>query len=297
MGAVFRIGAIFVVAIKRLFSRRGLALATMLGLVAAVALTMSVPLYADAVYNRVLLEDVKAEDAATRRPPFAFMFSYLGSRSGSVSWEKVQAVDRYLTEEASPALGLPQKVKVRYFATDNFKLFPQVDVAYASTKDPLAWIGFAFASDLEKHIHLVEGKLPSVAEASPDSPVEALMSEPLALKLGAQVGETFLAFGERQTKTKAERGFQIPVRISGIWKPTDPQDRFWFYAPANLETVLMVPEATFVGRLNSYLDDAIYLAIWYMVMDGSNVRSGDAASLLSRINGVEHRADVLLPTT
>ena len=54
MGFILRIWATVVVAIKRLFSQRGLALATTLGLVAAVALVMSVPTYADAVYYRML---------------------------------------------------------------------------------------------------------------------------------------------------------------------------------------------------------------------------------------------------
>ena len=67
--------------------------------------------------------------------------------------------------------------------------------------------------------------------------------------------------------------------------------------PTSLENLLMVPEGTLVGRLNPTLDNAIYLAVWYLIMDGTNVRSGDALSLLGRINGVMQRADTLLPAT
>ena len=58
--------AIFVLAFKRLLSQRGLALATTVGLVIALALTLSVPLYAGAVYDRVLREELvtNEEDAA-----------------------------------------------------------------------------------------------------------------------------------------------------------------------------------------------------------------------------------------
>jgi putative ABC transport system permease protein len=296
MSALLRIEAVFVVAVKRLFSQRGLALAIMLGLVTAVALTMSIPLYTDAVYNRVLLEEVSAQEKTARRPPFAFMFSYIGAWSKPVTWEKVQAVDQYLSTETSQALGLPRKLLVRHFTTDNFKLFPQSNTAYASTKDPLAWVNFAFTQDLEKHITLVEGRFPSVAPASPESPVEALMSESLALTLGARAGEDYITFVRRAT-TKGEQAYQIPVRVVGIWKPTDSQESYWFWAPTSLEDLLMVPEGTLVGRLNPTLDNAVYLAVWYLIMDGTNVRSGDALSLLGRINGVMQRADTLLPAT
>jgi hypothetical protein len=73
MKVIMRAVAIFVVALKRLLSQPGLALATGIGLVAAIALTMSVPLYADAVYYRTLragLFDKPDEEFATRpRPP------------------------------------------------------------------------------------------------------------------------------------------------------------------------------------------------------------------------------------
>ena len=55
--------------------------ATSLGLVTAVALTMSVPLYADAVYYRVLREELSGattEGGAVTRPPFAFIEWGLG---------------------------------------------------------------------------------------------------------------------------------------------------------------------------------------------------------------------------
>src|ERR1051326_1431349 len=99
MSALFRIWAIGVVATKRLFSQRGLALATVVGLVASVALTMSVPLYADAVYYRVLSGklglDNSTETKADTPPPFAFLFRYLGSWDGSLQLENTQALDAY----------------------------------------------------------------------------------------------------------------------------------------------------------------------------------------------------------
>ena len=50
--------AILVIAVKRLYAQKGLTLATLLGLVMTITLTLSIPLYADAVYFRVLREEL-----------------------------------------------------------------------------------------------------------------------------------------------------------------------------------------------------------------------------------------------
>jgi putative ABC transport system permease protein len=299
MNILLRTWAIFVVAAKRLFSQRWLALATALGLVASVALTMSTPLYADAVYYRVFREELLGEEAleASRtHPPFAFMFRYIGAWGGPVEWEDTQSVDAYLSGPGSSALGLPQKLMLRYFKTDNFQLFPQEDIAYADIKDPLTWISLAFASDLENHVTVLEGSFPAVAAAAQDSTVEVLISEPLALELGLQVGETYIAYARHKTE-EVERTTQIPVRIAGVWKPTDPQEEFWFYDPKALDDTMLVAEETFTGRIGPYLEDEVYLGLWYLVMDGSDVHASDAASLLARITAVQQQAAALLPNT
>ncbi|MCD6289428.1 MAG: FtsX-like permease family protein [Anaerolineae bacterium] len=299
MSALLRLWAIFVVAAKRLFSQRGLALATTLGLITAVALTMSVPLYADAVYYRILRKELSGktpgEGGNVTRPPFAFMFRYLGAWHGPLQWEDIQKADQYLSGPAAKELGLPLKMMVRHFKTNNFRLFPEEDIAYADTKQPLAWVSFGFISDLQDHIKVIEGNFPKVAEPTQDSTVEVLVSEHRAMELGLQVGETYIAFDRRATKKG--RSIQIPVRIAGVWEPRDPKDEYWFYNPAAMKDLLLVPESTFVGRLSPYLDDEVYLALWYLVMDGSNVHSSDVGRLLVNITAVRQKVSSLLPDT
>ena len=69
MGVVLRSWAIVVVAAKRLLAQRWLALALMLGLITAIALVMSIPLYADAVYYRILQEDLGASNTSSTIQP------------------------------------------------------------------------------------------------------------------------------------------------------------------------------------------------------------------------------------
>src|SRR5919202_3692664 len=169
MSILLRATAFLSVALRRLLSQRALTLGIFLGLVASIALTMSIPLYADAVYNRVLGEKLTRDPQDVPRPPFAFLFRYDGAWAGTVQWEEIEQVDAYLSRQAGPALGLPTKWMVRQFATDTFRVFPQKEVAYADVKEPLLWIQFGFLSDFEKHITLLEGRLPAPTESVEDA--------------------------------------------------------------------------------------------------------------------------------
>jgi putative ABC transport system permease protein len=296
MTLLLRIWAIFVIAVKRLYAQRGLALATLLGLVVTIALALSIPLYADAVYFRVLREELSRTSvtSTTGRSPFAFMFRYIGAWNGLVDLDKVQAVDAYLSGPVVSQLRLPQQSLTRYFKTDNFRLFPLDQVAYADTRDPLAWVNFGFVTGIENQITILEGGFPAEAESAPDSTVAVLISEDLALELGLQVGETFMTF-TRQEIEGVQRTVQVPIQISGIWRATDPADPFWFYTPETLEELLLVPEGTFLNRIGPYMNGEVALALWYLLLDGSNVHAADAGPLLSRINAAQQRTSALLP--
>ena len=298
MNFLLRAWAIFLVAARRLFSQTGLNLATLLGLVVAIALSLSIPLYADAIYYRIfrqtLSEAANPGGGDAGRSPFAFMFRYVGAWRGATSWEKVQPVDEYISNLGASLLGLPQQIFVRHAKTDNFRLFPQDQIAYADVKDPLAWVSFGFVSGLEDHITLVEGNLPAVATASQDSTVEVLVSEKMASDLGIQAGETYMTFTRRKIDG-VEYATQIPIMVAGIWRPTDTADPFWFYKPAAFDDVLLVPPDTFLSRIEPYMKDGIYLALWYLVLDGSNVHAADALGLLSRIVFIQQRTSGLLP--
>lgn len=298
MKFLLQIWAIFVVAVKRLYAQKGLALSALLGLIAAISLTLSVPLYADAVYFRVLEEELAAGSPTNvnmpERSPFTFMFRYVGAWKGPVSWEDVQPIDEYFTERAPSALRLPRQLLVRYFKTDNFRLFPEDQVAYASTTDPLAWVSFGYVTDIQDKINILEGSLPAPAASSVDSVIEVLISEAMATKLGLQVGESYMAFVQREVEG-VRQTIQLPVQIVGVWQAKDATDIFWFYTPSSLDEVFLVPEETFFGRISPYVEDEIDLVLWYMVMDGSDVHSADAAPLLRRITAVQQQSSALLP--
>lgn len=298
MQFILRTLAIFAVAARRLLAQRGLAISTAVGLIASVAIVMSIPLYSDAVYYKILQNQLSrpASEGEIQRPPFAYMFRYVGSLYGLLEWNDIAQLDTYLWEEGAEQLGLPNQLQVRYFRTDNFRLFPASDAAYADVRDPLAWINFATASEFAGQITILEGAWPAVADSNPEVPMEILVNIALAEEFGMQVGEEFITF--RRTEVEgAQRVVQVPVRVAGIWQATDPANPYWFYRQSVFAGQFFIPEDSFRLRLVPALPDEIAQALWYFVQDGSEVSADDVNWLLGRINFLQQQTSSILPNT
>ncbi|MEJ5200293.1 MAG: FtsX-like permease family protein, partial [Anaerolineae bacterium] len=296
MGILLRGWAILIVAAKRLVAQRGLALAVILGLIAAVGMAVSLPLYADAVNYRVLQEQLTATpgSAAVSRPPFAFMFMYMGGLNGPLEWADIEPVDDYLRNRAPADLGLPRQVGARYFSTDKLSLYPNDPAAYGGNQKPLEWISLATASNIADHIVLTEGALPPPAAPASDAPIAVLAHEELAGRLGLQAGETYVLLDRSGALSKG-RPIQLTVQVTGIWRAADRQDQYWFFHPEALADAFLVPEETFRDRISPFHTGEIYLAVWYMVMDGSTVHAEHVDGLIANILRTQQAALGLLP--
>ncbi len=79
MHQLLRIRAILVLAVRRLLAQPLLTAATTIGLTIAVALIMTIPIYAESVAFRILSERLIEESGQSNRPPFSYLISYLGS--------------------------------------------------------------------------------------------------------------------------------------------------------------------------------------------------------------------------
>jgi putative ABC transport system permease protein len=284
----------FPIAARRLWAARWLGLAGAVGLVAVVALALSVPLYADAVYHRTLLTtiaDAEVDQQGIRRPPFTFMFRYAGKFDGPLDWQTIMPADQFMANQVPGMLGLPRQLMARYFETRLGQLFPLTDTAYLSKREPLVWTSVATMGDLTDHVDVIDGRLPASSQGGgADSPIQVMVSQAMANKLGLQVGEPYLLF----FKPGDADPIQLPVIVTGLWKARDPAEPFWFSHPESLNETLLTPEPIFTAELGSRVPGEVFLAVWYMVFDGTGVRSEHVTGMLDRIKLTTLRATQLL---
>jgi putative ABC transport system permease protein len=317
-------------ALKRLWSHRGLAICLALGLVTAVALSVAVPLYADGVNYNLLNAALTQTAAESRRPPFSFIFHYVGAWNEPIDVDQYQPVDAFMRTEIAGLVGLPLSQTsggvTRYVSTDNLPLYPDAEKVDRTQRIDL--VKLAFISGIFDHITLVEGQLPSLpspgigrveggegggiggaVEPPPspsigrgvggeggggEGPIDVLVPLKLANDLGLQVGDTYLLY---KTSLESIQPYQLRVRVSGIWLPADPADEFWFYPPESFDSRFLIPEETFFGPAIQNLSQPVNEAVWRVAFDGSGVHSEDVPGLLARVDRAQTRANALLPHT
>jgi putative ABC transport system permease protein len=307
--------SVFLIAARRLWSNKGLTICSIIGLITAVALISSIPLYTDTANFKVLREQLSNEqgDNKNPRPPFAFMYRYIGAWHGAVETEDFNPVDEYLTKSVPALVGLSVETFVRHVKTDNFSLFPASDAAYIGLREPLGWVNLGFVTGIQERVNIVEGAFPKNAKAD-DEVIEVAVSQVLAEEVGVQVGESYVMFKRAEVAPPIRTGnttkaatpdkqveeakpTQFQVRVVGVWAAKDATDTFWFYNPKSLANTFMISEESFRTRVSPALTKEVYAAIWYLIFDGKKVRTDDVPGLLGRINYVNTRVSALLPNT
>ncbi len=269
---------------RRLWSNLSLVLAIAAGFTVAVAIVVSIPVYAEAVGYRILREELSSPINGTRRPPFALMYRYLGSVSGALEPDKLTAANEYFDTQLSDRLGLDILGQTRYISTDKIPL--KLEASGSGT--PLSWISIAFADKLEENIDIIDGRMPVATAAG--QPLEVLLSSDFAFGLGLQPGDTYYVFAQRDAPEKS----MVPVYISGLWTPRDPASEYWFYSPDVLhETLFTTPEA-FSNQLLAATPKPVHVAVWYVVADGSVVHSNEVPGFGIRIDRTVSEANKLL---
>ena len=295
MRPYLRTRAIILVAIKRLLAQPLLSLATIIGLTVAVALVLTIPIYSESVAFRVLTERLTEGPDRINRPPFSYLFSYIGSWNEPVNWEATLDLDSYLRERGGAELGLNSTLVVRHLETQNFRLYPSGETNYRDENRSLDYVSFGTTENIFEQVELVEGVYPAPADPSPESYVDVMIHEEFASEYGIQLGEYYQGYNWR---LDADDPMQITlIRIAGIWRPRDEDNEYWFYRPNVFEDILLINEETYRNRLAPYTESEINLAVWYIVTDGSGVNTSRVDELIRRHNDTEKIADQYLPGT
>ncbi len=184
--------AIFKLTVKRLFAQRALSFLAILGISTAVALAMSIPIYADAIYQGVLEENIISDFSGIGgmppRPTYSFLFYNSSPLNQRVPWERLELLDQYLSYQVEYDLDLPRKSLVRFVKSPVFPLYTTGDEVYEKRKLPLTWSSFAFASDFQEHIALLEGQFPQPSGNLSEDPLDVLVHEETATRMGRRLG-------------------------------------------------------------------------------------------------------------
>ncbi len=271
----------FKLTLRRLWSQRYLMFCFLAGLVAAVAILTSIPMYSDAI-NKQLLSSQLEEGSAL--PPFSFVWRYIGAYDGDIPLSDYQPTDKYFVNEAATVIGLPLVTQVRHLRSPRVQLWPDPGQQIFISDEPLLGTSIGVLTDFERHVQFVQGTF-SQAGASGDA-IPVLISLSLAEETGLQAGEPYLVSGGDQT---------LSVKVAGIWRALDPGDPYWFYKPEVFDAMLLTTEQVFIEQVAPTFSHPLTQAVWYQIYDGSRFQPNGVPVLLNNVRRVEAQISGILP--
>src|SRR5262249_42185337 len=275
--------SVFTTALKRLRANFGLALCALIALVAAVALAVSIPVYAEGASLRLLKDELAKQELQNNRSPFALLFRYFVSDTNQpLEWERVKPADDYIKGDGLRSLGLPLAGLARHARTGQLRLF--VPPSAGGQNQFLKNVTLGFLSGMDKQIKIVDGKAPA-ASTDLKQPIEVMLMRDLADELDVNVGDQFTLVGAAGGKVVS-----IPIRVSALWTPANAKDPAWFFPPSAFKDVILAPEATFTGPVAAALKGEVGQVLWFARLEGEGLTAAQATALLGRVESVRARA-------
>ncbi len=279
-------------AIQRLRSDPWLSLGLTAGLIVAVMLTVSVPMYTEAANNRLLQQELVSVDRTLRIP---YMFRAVNA-SGAIGEPELEVADNLLDSQAPQLIGLPLEMSGFTVHSDYFGLYPVREGTYGDRRDELGRFKLGALRAFEERVDLVEGRWPAEHDPSMGGALEVLVSQVTADEAGFQIGEDYVMFRGIET---AEGGDQVPVRVVGIWEPKDPDSTYWFLAPSVYDGVLLMTESSYRAFASTRPDDTMlfynYIA-WYRLYDGTDLTADRVSRILRGTTILKTRLTAVIPS-
>jgi putative ABC transport system permease protein len=281
--------SVLTTALKRLRANLGLALCAQIALLVAVALSVSIPVYAEGASLRLLREEIAQVERRDGRSPFALLFRYVGAWEGPLEWERVRPADELISGGGIRSLELPLETFARHARTDQLRLF--VPPEAGGQNQFLKNVTLGFVTGLDPQIRMVDGERPEPLYGAPSaqSPIEVMVSRALADEVGINAGDRFTLVGG------GGRPASFPIRVSGIWEPLNAADPAWFFAPPALKDVILTDEATFTGPVAATLRNEVGQVLWFARLSGAGLTAAEAAPLLARVEAIRAQASGAVP--
>jgi len=209
-----------VMILQKLLKSRWLVLSLLAGLVTAVAMVSSIPMYTDGILQRTLVGDLEAFQLRTGKYPGSYLIkkSYRYFSSGEFNFSVYQADHEVITERLAPGFFLPTVAQVHRQKITMLKFLPEIQ----REDEPKAGEAELEArTDLEEHIRLVHGRLYS-SETS-NGVYEALATEQAMRDQDLRLNEVYVVSGPEKMWSEP-----IRIRIVGVFTLAEEQDPYWY---------------------------------------------------------------------
>jgi putative ABC transport system permease protein len=251
--------AILVMILRKMVKNRWLELSLLFGLVMTVALASSMPIYTNAILQRMLVKDLENLQHNTGKFPGTYWVSAFYPYSLDYSFRDTwtRELDGFMLNSIPDQIGLPIRDMYQERSSDSYKFIPADPTRVDATKERRAQI--ITMSGLEEHIRLVDGRMP--AREPVGGVYEVLVIEDALNKLD-MVLETEFVIAEEDVPA-------IRVKPVGVFDKKDYADAYWFNSLEEYRTSFFVPFDLFERDFTYGHKLKLTYSYWHLALDYS----------------------------
>lgn len=251
--------------LRKMISKKWLFIALLIGNILLTGIAASNPLYADAVMQRMLTDDMDAY--LTKKNAYPGLVSVFFN--GSVKKNGLIKENEALAHAVPADFGVPARMEVRrYFMSpmQNQPLIERDDAKISS-------IGLGALEDVAAHARIVAGRMFD-SERRADGTVEVIVSQRALVELN-------LLMGERREfpKLTDTDGQPIVIEVVGVYDVSDVEDPYWVRSPSSYKSECLLDFDLF-NRLFVREDLPVALSgCWYELLDTEQMSARNAQAL------------------
>lgn len=251
--------------LRKMISKKWLFIALLIGNILLTGIAASNPLYADAVMQRMLTDDMDAY--LTKKNAYPGLVSVFFN--GSVKKNGLIKENEALAHAVPADFGVPARMEVRrYFMSpmQNQPLIERDDAKISS-------IGLGALEDVAAHARIVAGRMFD-SERRADGTVEVIVSQRALVELNLLMGER----REFPKLTDAD-GQPIVIEVVGVYDVSDVEDPYWVRSPSSYKSECLLDFNLF-NRLFVREDLPVALSgCWYELLDAEQMSARNAQAL------------------
>lgn len=251
--------------LRKMISKKWLFIALLIGNILLTGIAASNPLYADAVMQRMLTDDMDAY--LTKKNAYPGLVSVFFN--GSVKKNGLIKENEALAHAVPADFGVPARMEVRrYFMSpmQNQPLIERDDAKISS-------IGLGALEDVAAHARIVAGRMFD-SERRADGTVEVIVSQRALVELNLLMGER----REFPKFTDAD-GQPIVIEVVGVYDVSDVEDPYWVRSPSSYKSECLLDFDLF-NRLFVREDLPVALSgCWYELLDAEQMSARNAQAL------------------
>jgi len=269
--------ALLVMIFRKMLKNKWLELSLLLGLTISVALVSSMPVYTNAILERLLVKNLEAQQAATGEYPGKYMAMALSADDYKPEerGRLFQETDAFMKDAGDNRFPVPNLASFVGRKTVDYNMAP-ADAGKAAKNA----LGSVLAlSGMEDHIRLIDGRLPAKEET--DGVWEALVTDAFLAAHNVVVGDE-VVFDDPDLERK------IRMKLVGVFDRKDDQDVYWAIPLNVYDSSFFVSFDLFEREITQGRQMNLKSGFWYFALDYSKLRLDTVSSFLSANQDVQN---------